>query len=107
MFFIDDNDVAVRQALILKGGTLVWPAAPMTLPAVPTSKHTMDAVLVQPSKEDAQYSKTLTATLTATGAVGAALALGAISPSALIVSWCLFCLGYSGRNDSRNTSFSG
>lgn len=79
-FVIDQDDDAVRGALVLDEGKLMWPAPPPPVPAdAPKPK------VVEEKKETGPkdlYNDNLNSALVTTGAVGASLAIGAVSPGA-------------------------
>lgn len=75
-FLIDHEDQAVRGALVTENGKNMWPAPPLPPPPPPkaTAKPVIPEVVVDPRKEAMEKA------MLTTGAVGGALALGALSP---------------------------
>lgn len=76
-FLIDHEDQAVRGALVTEGGKNMWPAPPLPPPPPPkvaAAKPVVPEVVVDP-RQEAMHKAMMT-----TGAVGGALALGALSP---------------------------
>lgn len=76
-FLIDHEDQAVRGALVTESGKNMWPAPPLPPPPPPkvSAKPVVPEVIpADPRKEAMQKA------MTTTGAVGGALALGALSP---------------------------
>lgn len=77
-FYIDEEDQAVRGALVTKDGRLMWPAPPLPPPPAPKSKP--KPVISRETKID-PYSEALGKAKVTTAAVGSALTLGLVSPN--------------------------
>lgn len=84
-FMIDHKDDAVRGALVLEEGELMWPAPPLPAPAAPAPSAAA-AAKSEPVGPKDLYEDNMRSALVTTGAVGATLALGAVSPSAAFSS---------------------
>eukprot|EP00884_Botryococcus_braunii_P006438 jgi/Botrbrau1/15796/Bobra.4_1s0147.1 len=78
-FLIDPKDDAVRGALVLQDGTLVWPPPPPPAPAVPPKKP--EPVKEEPKGPPNLYPETMQRATTTAGALAAVLAAGALSPN--------------------------
>lgn len=77
-FVIDEEDQAVRGALVTKDGRLMWPAPPLPPPPAPKMKPpppTPAAIKIDPYEEALDKAKFTTA------AIGSALTLGLVSPN--------------------------
>lgn len=83
-FLIDHNDQAVRGALVLENGEMMWPAPPLPAPAQPQQQA--EKPKEAPTGPPDLYKPTLQNALTTTGGIAGALALGSIAPNAAFSS---------------------
>ena len=100
-FAIDYKDEAVRGALILDAGKLVWPPPPPPPPSAAqleaqakaaADKAAADAAAAaEAAKPKTLFPETLGNALSATAAAGATLGLAAIAPSVAFQVWCQLC----------------
>ncbi|CAD7700091.1 unnamed protein product [Ostreobium quekettii] len=76
-FLIDHQDEAVRGALVLDNGEMMWPAPPPKQTAAPAKKPEVKKAAEGPVD---LYPATLQNALSTTGALGSVVAMGALSP---------------------------
>lgn len=82
-FYIDHKDEAVRGALVLDNGEMMWPAPPPKTAPQPPKKETKKE---EPAGPVDLYKPTLNNALVTTGGLGAIMALGVASPGAVFSS---------------------
>ncbi|PRW58593.1 NAD(P) mitochondrial isoform A [Chlorella sorokiniana] len=75
---VDHKDDAVRGALVLENGQLMWPAPPLPAPAAPPPKKEAEAKKELTPEEI--YADTLKSALTTTVGLSCIVGLGAVSP---------------------------